>query len=76
MWFDNEVSIAAAACVFIIQNKKRFWVGSTLLARKQYSGNNLMIDLQYDDVYLTGELRYIIALFHNNFYKGACPGFL
>lgn len=66
MWFEDNVVIAAAACVIVSieskkPKKKRFWVRPSLLKRKQYSGSDLMIDLQRDDINLSGELRYAIV---------------
>lgn len=69
MWFEDDVVItAAAACVILSikskKLKKRFWVRPSLLTRKQYSGSDLMIDLQRDDINLSGELRYAIVPFY------------
>jgi len=59
MWFEDDVAIAAAAAACVILSlkskniKKRFWVRPSILTRKQYSGSDLMIDLQRDDINLS-----------------------
>lgn len=45
------------------RRKRRFWVRSSLKRRSEYSGNDLLSDLQRDDIGLDGELRSIFQNF-------------
>lgn len=59
---ENDALIAAAACVILCtknNKKRRFWVRPSLKAKKIYSGSDMMMDFQKDDIGLAGELRYV-----------------
>ncbi|CAI6355122.1 unnamed protein product [Macrosiphum euphorbiae] len=50
MWLEDDIAITGAACVILsLEYKKRkkkvYWICPSILTKKQYSGSDLMIDL-------------------------------
>ena len=60
---DEDTCIAVAGFIFLAsklskeKDKRHFWVRPTLSKRKIYDGDELLVNLQNDDIGLSGELR-------------------
>jgi hypothetical protein len=58
MWNENDMAIAASACVVLsleakMASKKGYWVRPSFLAKQKYSCNDLMTNLKHDDIGLS-----------------------